>query len=407
MLPRTLAVILIALFFSSGLKASWEGSGYLKSYAVWQDENSLNNEPLWQSQNSVRLMANVFFENDSSAEIHYEYQPIYQSQAGYGGNSGGIASTVGVTSNRYRYKDLSNDVADDDSRWVQLHNLDRLNYRYSNSHGDLTVGRQVVSFGSARFINPTDIFLPYTLQTLNQEYRVGIDALRYQWALGDFSVLDMGAIVGEDGKKENSALFLRGRENIDGSDIELVMIVQDQSYLLGGGIETALGDFGFWFETAYAYSDSVSEQEPVSYWRHSVGADYALGDNVITMVEYHFNGAGSDSAKEYLLLLQLQPYEKGGVYLLGQHYVIPSISWVMNPLVNFSGSAFFNLSDQSQFFSLAMDVSWSDNLYSDFGTYLSNGDGLKGNPSDPASLELGSEFGEYPFTLYASLRWYF
>jgi len=123
------------------------------------------------------------------------------------------------------------------------------------------------------------------------------------------------------------------------------------------------------------------------------------------MMEYHYNGAGSQDASDYIDILQLQPYERGGVYLLGQNYLIPAISWVTSPLVSISASSFFNLDDQSAFISLTAEVSWSDNLYSDFGSQMSLGD----NPSINSSgeLDLSSEFGSYPLSLYASLRYYF
>ncbi len=407
MLRKWAAVLLLFLLLEESVIADTHYSGYLKSYALWQDETTLRTEELWQWQNSARFMASYFFTEASNIELQYEYTPIYVSQAGALSQNNAALSTVGILNNRYRYKDISNDYGSDNSHWVQLHNVDRLNYRYSNEYGDLTVGRQVVSFGSARFINPTDIFLPYTLQTLNQEYRVGIDAIRYQWALGDFSVLDMGLVIGEDARKENNALFVRARNNVAESDIEAVLILQDQSYLIGGGLERAVGDFGFWFETAFVHSEVTDLPDTVSYWRHSIGMDYAFTDTVITMLEYHFNGAGSDSTEDYITLLQLQAYQKGGVYLLGQHYLIPSVSWMISPLVNFSGSGFFNLSDHSQFINLVFDVSWSDNLYSDFGLYLTQGDKLKGDIDSPLTWQLGSEFGEYPVSIYASLRWYF
>ena len=55
--------------------------------------------------------------------------------------------------------------------------------------------------------------------------------------------------------------------------------------------------------------------------------------------------------------------------------------------------------------SCAAEVSWSDNLYSDFGSQMSIGD----NPEFTSSgdINLASEFGSYPLSLYASLRYYF
>ena len=64
-------------------------------------------------------------------------------------------------------------------------NLDRLNIQFQFDDSDLTIGRQSIDLGSARMIKPTDIFLPFNLQTLNTEYRIGVDAFRYQRHLSE------------------------------------------------------------------------------------------------------------------------------------------------------------------------------------------------------------------------------
>ena len=413
MLPsaRLLAPWVYLISFSScslfAAAGNYDFKAYLKSYALVQDGIEIKNDPAGldkttaQSQNSLRLMAGYFSDNGGSFEIHYELQPIYYSDPALLAFSGGNSSTLTVGSNPYRYSDLDPILKEYGDKVIVLQNLDRLNYRYSNELGDLTVGRQVVSFGSARFVNPTDIFVPFSIQTLNQEYRVGIDALRFEADMGDFAVLDVGLIIGEDGKSENRAAFVRGKNSLQGNDIEALMIHTDAAWLVGGGIERALADFGFWFETAYAIVDKAD-----NYWRSSTGLDYSFSDNVIGMLEYHHNGAGSGEPDDYADLLAQQPYKKGGVYLLGEHYLIPALSWVMTPLINFTASGFLNLSDSSVFLNLAVDVSWSDNLYSDFGSFITVGDGFIYLP-EQQELNFGSEFGGYPFSLYASLKYYF
>jgi hypothetical protein len=446
---------------------SFSFSGYVKSYALAQDSISIENNSIeniseysqaqniseysqaqniagnFQSQNALRLMASYLSTSKGNIEIDYEVQPLYFSNsdmAGYytkgftndstKGNSAAIGGTVTSASNQYRYEDLDAVLTEVGNHGVVLQNLDRFNYQYSNQYGDLTIGRQVLSFGSARFINPTDIFIPFAIQTLNQEYRVGIDAIRYKADMGDFAVVDMGLVIGEDGKKQNSAAFLRGKNSIKGNDIEAIAIMLDDAWLLGGGIERAIGDFGFWFETAYMnwqkndtakqHTSTMEELDanplpsvhPTSYtdnyWRSSIGSDYALNENIIIMIEYHYNGAGSNNAEYYTELATEAPYQKAGVYLYGEHYIIPALTWLASPLISVSTSAFYNIRDRSMFLTINSEMSWSDNLYSDFGLYISHGDTMQyqENSTDVEYI-FGSEFGSYPLSLYASLRYYF
>ena len=426
-IPFYVLALLGMLVSSSTFAQGFNYTGYVKSYALGQDGievdysgiddagidssgaygDSFSTDSSFQSQNSLRLMGSYLSENSGYFEIHYEAQPLYFSNNLNDTNpnensTSGIGSTLNTGSNRFRYKDLDPVLSEHGDHVVVLQNLDRFNYQLGTDSGDLTIGRQVISFGSARFINPTDIFLPFVLQTLNQEYRVGIDAIRYQVDLDGFTILDSGLIIGEDGKKENSAAFFRGKTSLEGNDFEAIYIQLDNAWLAGGGIERALGDFGFWLETAYMNNNSDNIN---SYWRHSIGSDFALDDNIIVMMEYHYNGAGSRDSRDYIDILQQQPYERGGVYLLGQNYLIPAISWVANPLVSVTASSFFNLDDQSSFISLTAEVSWSDNLYSDFGSQMSIGNNPEINSS--GEVNLASEFGSYPLSLYASLRYYF
>ncbi len=446
---------------------SFSFSGYVKSYALAQESVSIQSESIdksliesitteeitiennsvqnpaqniagnFQSQNALRLMASYLSSSKGNIEIDYEIQPLYFSNSTMAEyytkeNLGVIGGTVSSASNQYRFKDLDAVLSDVGNHGVVLQNLDRFNYQYSNQYGDLTIGRQVLSFGSARFTNPTDIFIPFAIQTLNQEYRVGIDVIRYKADVGDFAVIDMGLVIGEDGKKQNSAAFLRGKNSIQGNDIEVIAIILDDAWLLGGGIERSIGDFGFWFEAAYMdwqqsnnqeennLLENISKDNPTTntlpsadaytenYWRSSIGSDYALNEDVIIMIEYHYNGAGSNNVDDYITLATQAPYQKAGVYLYGEHYIIPALTWLASPLVSVSASAFYNISDSSVFLTVSSETSWSDNLYSDFGLYVSHGDTLQYNASNAdIGYTLGSEFGAYPLSIYASLRYYF
>ncbi|WP_150113707.1 hypothetical protein [Colwellia psychrerythraea] len=413
----------------------------MKSYALAQDSITIENMSVqtqvqsiagnFQSQNALRLMASYLSSSKGNIEIHYEIQPLYFSDSTIAkyyteGSLGVIGGTVSSASNQYRYKDLDAVLNEVGSHGVILQNLDRFNYQYSNQFGDLTIGRQVLSFGSARFTNPTDIFIPFAIQTLNQEYRVGIDAIRYKVDVGDFAVIDMGLVIGEDGKKQNSAAFLRGKNSIQGNDIEVIAILLDDAWLLGGGIERSIGDFGFWFEAAYMdWQQSNNSLENITvdnvatntlpltgytdnYWRSSIGSDYALNEDVILMIEYHYNGAGTNNVDDYIKFSTQAPYQKAGVYLYGEHYLIPALTWLASPLMSVSASAFYNINDSSVFLSFSSETSWSDNLYSDFGLYISHGNTLQYDVSDAGvDYALGSEFGAYPLSVYVSLRYYF
>ncbi len=390
-----ICLLCLALIANGSDQVNWNSSAYVKSYLVYQeaiDVNGLIASPeQTQLQNAVRLMFAVQTQAGSDFEVHYDLQPVLQ----FSSNKNALSSSQ---ENVYRLIDLDATLAESsstDTSLITYQNLDRFNMQMHFEQGDLTLGRQAMAFGSARFINPSDIFLPFSIGTLNQEYRTGIDGIRYQHYLNDFFSIDSGFILGQDLKVQNNAFFFRTQSSFNGNDLETMVTVLDDANLLGFGLQRALGELGFWFESAYL--NNTDHQN--NYWRTSTGLDYAFNDKFFAMVEYHYNGAGAKETENYLLNSQSLAYEKYGVHLLGQQYLLPSLTWTANALLSINGSAYINLNDQSALFILSADTSWSDNLYSQLGFYY----GFEGK----ADGEFGGEFSSAPLIVYSSLSFYF
>ena len=175
------------------------------------------------------------------------------------------------------------------------------------------------------------------------------------------------------------------------------MCIRDRT-LIGVGLQTALGDFGFWLEAA-----SVTGEE--DFVRASLGLDYAFTEFTFAQVEYHYNGAGSDDPNDYIELANSHPYQRGGVFLFGEQYLIPIVSIQLSPLWGLSAMGIMNLSDDSAFYSLSAEFNVAENFYMDFGFYHFTGDDLDVSPLGIPKLE--SEYGANPDTLYTSIRYYF
>ncbi len=346
-------------------------SGYAKTYAV-------ANEEITQLQSSVRVMLD-HIETSVAWQFHAELNPILSSD---------VASINAPTSgNRrsWRFTD-SKPRLDHSSRHALYSNIDRLNLQASLEAGDLIIGRQPITFGMARIINPTDVFLPFDVRALNTEYRIGIDAIRFRHPVDALGELDIGVVLGDGARTENSATFLKYRNNAGGVDFEATLMRFAEQSLVGGGLQSALGEVGIWIEAAFVTGD-------VSYQRASAGLDYAFNEDVYGLIEYHFNGAGSE-ARDYQTNATSRAYQTGGVFLLARHYVIPAIQFQLSPLWSLQGQGIFNLSDHSIFTSFSGTFNATQNLYVDAGIYLFSGGEL-------------TEYGASPDTAYASLRYYF
>lgn len=366
-------------------------SGYVKSFLITSESVDLpGSTRTWQSQNSLRVMWEGF--GDRSAwQVHYELSPILSSR------SQTLVDKVTFASpGAWRLTDLDAQLAQDGKQRL-VQNLDRFNVQFNLDAGDLTIGRQPITFGAARVINPTDVFLPFDVRTFNQEYRIGVDAVRFQHPFGQLSEFDIGVIAGDDVRASTSAAFVQIRTHVDGKDLQFAAARFAKQSLIGGGVQSALGDFGFWLEAAGVSGDD-------DYIRLSTGLDYAFTESVFAMAEYHYNGAGSDDPSGYFGQLASTPYRVGGVFLLGEHYLIPVINWQVTPLWSASLQSVVNLSDHSTFVNLSAVYNVTQNAYMDLGYYHFSGDSFR--PS-PGGIRPGSEYGGNPDTLYASLRFYF
>ncbi len=380
---------LLALSLSVSAQAQQRFSGYIKNYSVVQaevDTPLIDLDTFYSSQFTGRFM----WENLSdkmALQVHYEVGSQF--------NSARLpTSGFAIDRNDYRLTDIKRSLGGRRSKTLSVQNLDRFNIQFQFDRGDLTVGRQAVTFGSARIINPTDVFLPFDVRTLNTEYRVGIDAVRFQLPIGQLSELDIGYVLGEN--RDRSATFARMKTNVSGSDIELTAMTFNRQQLFGIGLQSTLGSFGTWFELAHVRGDD-------SYNRMSLGIDYGFNEDWFAMLEFHYSGAGTDDTRNYARQAGTSAYQAGGVFLLGENYVAPSLSWQISALTSASAQMILNLDDHSSFFSLGFDHSLSDNVYVGGNVYIFSGDEAEATlPINP-----GSEYGNNPNQLILNLRYYF
>lgn len=396
-LKETLLVLLVLaqLTLLAPTRAETNFSGYAKNYSIYQQSvanDVFEFDDLFSTQTNTRLKLEGF-EEDFTWQLHYEIGLETNSHKPQ--LDGSLFNTNRQT---YRLTDIERTLGPEDEKNRVVQNLDRINMQFEVANGDLTLGRQAITFGAARAINPTDVFLPFDVTALNTEYRIGIDAIRYQKPIGQLSELDIGIVLGEDGDSENSAAFLQYQTNVSGSDLQMTAIRFSEQNLLGFGIQSSLGNFGTWLEFAAVQGD-------VDYNRASVGADYAISENVFFMVEYHYNGAGSIDTGDYITEQFTKPYQAGGVFLLGRDYLIPSVSWQKSALTTFSLQTLVNLNDQSAFTSLNIDRSISENFYVGLSVFLFNGDEISQGTSGLPNLD--SEYGTNPNQIFVDFRYYF
>ena len=267
----------------------------------------------------------------------------------------------------YRAVDFRQRIYPDSTRtgnsFALWHNLDRLNISFRTSVFDITLGRQAISFGSARVINPLNILSPYTFSELDKEEIVGIDALRIRFPVGQMGEIDIGYVFGKDGKFSNSAFFTNLKTYILNTDINISLIGFRENLSLGIDVSRSLAGASVWLASTYTLAAVFDDYESEdNYVRVTVGIDYSLAKGLYGFLEYHFNGAGKIKSSDYYDLFERTAFNDGSVFLLGMHYISPGVIWEINPLLHLTSEVILNCNDPSMWLSVLFQYSLIENV---------------------------------------------
>jgi hypothetical protein len=392
----TTSMLLLCYSAALAQESNIKTGGYVRSFLIFTDSETDSSTELLSR---VRWRLFIPKEESVSWEVAYELLPRLREK------SIGMASPTSLIIS-YRTFDLDElvypDSVDSGSDFLLQQNLDRLNVTFETDKFDVFIGRQAVAFGSARAVNPTDIIAPFTYNTIAKEELVGVDAVRFKTPYADMGELDMGVVLGDDFRVEESAVFIRNRSYIYNTDITVMGMIFKENILAGLDIARSIGGAGVWLEAAHVFANATDSYRPdENYFRLSVGSDYSFTEKSYAYVEYHYNGAGSRNSENYLAPFSETAFTEGAVYLLGKQYLAPGFTYEITPLLFFSGSALINLNDSSILASPVFEYSIAQDIYANLGAFVGMGDSSD-NPLKPES-----EFGLYSDTYYAALNIYF
>ena len=405
---REIVVFVICLMiatFSGIADAELRVGGYYKNFST-AFNSPLPDAPMTGVVvNRLRLNLSYAPADALSLAFAYDFTPRVQDPLLFSQSP----FAVGVASSRYRVTDFDARIYPNSDESVSsvgiYHNLDRASVQFSTDFADISVGRDAIAWGTARIINPTDVVAPYTYDQLDTEDRVGVDAVRVRIPVGVLGEVDTGYIAGTNFDFDKSAVFLRTQLNAAETDFSILLLEFQRDLLVGLDVARGIAGAGFWLETAYVLTEPFDNESDTSedYLRTSVGLDYSFGGETYAFIEYHFNGAGAKRPQNYLTNLERSAYTRGGVYLLGRHYLAPGFTRQLTPLVSFSGQILFNLSDPSTWVAPQIAYNIAEDIHLSIGGFVSIGK----RPKNGESPEFQSEFGSYPNLFFSSFRVYF
>ena len=233
---------------------------------------------------------------------------------------------------------------------------------------DLRVGRQALNWGSALFLNPTDLFGEVLLAEPWQE-RAGVDAARATVPFG--SSHQVVAVAALDRGLESGRFGLKPTFNLRGTDLSPVLGYRSAEGDFLGGVPSAGWDLrgelvvGWWVEGRVDL-DELDELEPVV----SAGIDYSLPalDRFLLSAQYTFDATGKDDPAAYHLLdrgvsvavpecaAEIAPEVSEPRFTIGRHYALLSVNAAYET-VGLQAAALMNVQDRSTL--IVPQVNWT------------------------------------------------
>lgn len=360
-----IALIALALPPIPCLADDWKASGYVRSFLTGTDLGRLGLGSSAEIESRLRLKLGGDITEALRAEVAFEIAPRWREK-----NTLAALYASAYTGMSYRIGDIDemlfpSDIEPHDTFYVSQ-NLDRAFLTHKAEGFDLHVGRQAVSFGSARIINPTDVLAPYTFSTLAKEERIGVDAVRLMVPTAELGQLDAGVVFGDDARERNSAEFARYRADVSGTGVSLMLMRYRRNEMLGLDINGSIGGASAWLEAAYTNSRDGDD-----YARLTAGLDYALTSSTYAFAEYHFNGTGATDRDSYSI--DGSAYADGAVYLLGAHYIGAGLTHEITPLLALSAQGLLSLTDASAMLGPSLQYNMEENVYTGLGAYVGIG----------------------------------
>lgn len=371
------------------------------------------------SQTILRLTAGGKPIDRLSYEIHL-LQSLTYSSAGVAPGAGAFDLTAGKS--RYRAVDEAWDWLSEDKATASLW-IDRFNLKIALPSGDITLGRQAITFGKAYFWNPLDVFLPFDPRQFDRDYKAGVDALRFDIPLGNFSGFTLVGVLGREldlsghykgGEKAldvswyGSSGLARFFTTFKGWDLAFQGGKVYGGYQVGGGLvgeinaleirgETA----NFWAEEGSPLPSPLQGNLIEDHFIAVAGLGHRFENTLVLEFEYLYNGGGEteDLNKAWAR------FQRGAIIHLGRHLAGLMVSYDFMPILVGKIALIYSLSDSSAQLQPSLNLSLTDDADLLLGASLHSGRRPEGDSLQ--TTELKSEFGTYPDFYFAEIKVYF
>ncbi len=342
----------------------------------------------------IRLKWTARFGSRALLEVHDRLQgQVSSARGGFGESVAGF----GVSAVPDRSVDLSTNLLEKD-RVRAWHDVDRLALTVYTGAGDLTVGRQAITWGQASLFPVADLWAQFSPFELDTEEKPGVDALRFLAYPGTGWELD--AVVADRGSLEDLSAGIRASKILPWADVYVAGGKLWNQAMAMAGISAPVGSWKLRGEGVLPYD---LDQDDTGQPRVTLGADWLRGSLMVSG-EYHFNGIGAPDADGYPEVLADPRFARGESYFLGRHYLGGLVNWSPdNDRMNLTFTGLLNLQDPSSALTPVFTYDFGQSARVSLGGMITLGE----EPVFQEEGRLRSEYGTYGDLLFTRMSVYF
>jgi len=254
---------------------------------------------------------------------------------------------------------------------------DRLNVSYSNDTIYLKAGRQAISLTTTFFFSPNDFFSPFTVKSLNRDFKQGVDALYIETQTSELSQLSAIWVHNRNQSTATSSIFRFESVFKDISWMILAGTIHPSfipsQQVFGGNIQADLNTIGIRAEGHVSFKDKQRYAEWVLGLEHRLSPDMTLSG------EWFNHGSA--------MITPHLPYS-------GKQYLALGANYQFTPLLLGNFSIIKNMDDQSQMSTAYINYSLSNESTLNISVLLPSG-------------KTFSEFSSYPKAYSLDYQIYF
>ncbi len=385
MFTRYSSVLILAFAFfctSSFAQIDFNFSGYVVELPVYSIAKEQSQIPFFKMEDRffnlsrLRLRPVIYLWDGARINLEHETNLFYS-------NKESVLDFIS-TENRRQLFELKWQPVKDENLTI-THFIDRLYLKQEFDWGDITLGRQRISWGSGRIWNPTDMFNPISPSNFSKIEKDGADALTFTYFFGSFT--DLNVVFNPQKKFNRSNAAFRFRTNFFEYDAAVIAGYLDKRIIAGLDLAGNFFDAGLRAEGIISLDENNFNN---NFYKFIVGLDNQFTPELYGLIEYHFNGEGKTDKLQYDYLRLLS----GEIINLGQNYLAISANYLLTPLLSVSLSNNININDKSGFTGLSASYSITGDFYIHLGVQYTYGNEF-------------SEYWLYPHSIYFQAELHF